>query len=164
MAFFLNGTLVTRCIGADQKGLWLPRSGRRPMVPLLPTEPRRNLRDRLFDIRLGQMEEATMKATSMVLLALSCIAALGCAAAREDQMAAANTSTANVAGQWSGYVQSSGTNVPVTLSLDQNGTNVTGNVTTGADANLSGPVKGTIQGERLRLSLPTDTFSDLKVG
>jgi hypothetical protein len=110
------------------------------------------------------MEEATMKATATVLLALSCIAAVGCAATREEQMAAANTSTANVAGLWSGYVQSSGTNVPVSLSLDQNGTNVTGNVTTGADSELSGPVKGTVQGERLKLSLPTATFSDLKVG
>src|SRR5262245_45079758 len=44
-----------------------------------------------------------MKATAIVLLALSCITALGCTAAREEQMAAANTSTANVAGQWSGF-------------------------------------------------------------
>ena len=106
-----------------------------------------------------------MKATAIVLLALSCFAALGCAAAREEQMAAANTSTANVAGQWSGYVLGSGgTSVPVSLSLNQNGTDVTGNVTTGTDANLSGPVKGTVQGERLRLSLSTETFSDLQVG
>ena len=106
-----------------------------------------------------------MKATATVLLVLSCIAALGCTAAKEEQMAAANTSTANVAGQWSGYVRSSGgTSVPVSLSLNQNGTNVTGNVTTGADANLSGPVKGTVQGDRLKLSLETGTFSDLQVG
>ena len=105
-----------------------------------------------------------MKATAMVLLALSCIAALGCAATRQEQMAATNTSTADVAGQWSGFVRSGGTSVPVTLSLNQDGTNVTGNVTTGADANLSGPVKGTVQGDRLKLSLSDATFSDLQVG
>ena len=105
-----------------------------------------------------------MKATAIVLLALSCIAALGCAATREERMATTNTSTANVAGQWSGFVRSGGTSVPVTLSLNQDGANVTGNVTTGSDANLSGPVKGTIQGDRLRLSLADAKFSDLQVG
>lgn len=117
-----------------------------------------------LDTRSGQMEEATMKATAIVLLALSCIAAVGCAATRQEQMGATNTSTADVAGQWSGFVRSGGTSVPVTLSLNQDGTNVTGNVTTGADANLSGPVKGTVQGDRLKLSLSDATFSDLQVG
>jgi len=117
-----------------------------------------------FDTRSGQMEEATMKATAIVLLALSCFAAVGCAATREDRMAATTTSTADVAGQWSGFVRSGGTSVPVTLSLNQDGTNVMGNVTTGSDANLSGPVKGTVQGDRLRLSLSDAKFSDLQVG
>ena len=105
-----------------------------------------------------------MKATAVVLLVLSCIAALGCAAAKEERMAATNTSTADVAGQWSGFVRSGGTSVPVTLTLNQNGNSVTGNVTTGSDANLSGPVKGTVQGDRLKLSLDSGTFSDLQVG
>ena len=52
-----------------------------------------------------------MKATAIVLLALSCIAALGCASGREEQMAATNMSAANVAGQWSGFVRSGGTTV-----------------------------------------------------
>src|SRR5262245_5090389 len=115
------------------------------------------------------MEGATMKATAMVFLALSCIAALGCTAAREEQMTAANTSTADVAGQWSGYVRGGGgTSVPVSLSLNQNGTNVTGNVTTGSEANLSGPVEGMLKVwvmcERLRRSLGTGIFSDLQLG
>ena len=105
-----------------------------------------------------------MKATAIVLLALSCIGAVGCAATREERMAATNTSTADVAGQWSGFVRSGGTSVPVTLSLNQARTNVTGNGTTGSDANLSGPVKGTVQGDRLRLSLSDAKFSDLQVG
>ena len=105
-----------------------------------------------------------MKATAIVLLALSCIAALGCTVAREEQTAAASTSTADIAGQWSGFVQSGGTSVPITLTLNQNGSNVTGNVITGSDANLSGPVKGAVQGNRLKLSLSDATFSDLQVG
>ena len=102
-----------------------------------------------------------MKATAIVLLALTCIAAVGCAATGEKPMAAASTSTADVAGQWSGFVRSGGTSVPVTLTLNQKGTDVTGNVTTGSDANLSGPVQGTIQGDRLKLLLQTGMFSDL---
>jgi hypothetical protein len=47
--------------------------------------------------------------------------------------------------------------------LDQNGANVTGNVTVAAHPELSGPVKGTMLGELLKLSLATETFSDLRV-
>ena len=105
-----------------------------------------------------------MKATTVVLLALFCVATLGCAATREEQRVAASAPTANVTGQWSGTLGSGGTELPVSLSLDQSGTDVTGNVTVAAHPELSGPVKGTVQGERLKLSLPTATFSDLKVG
>jgi hypothetical protein len=105
-----------------------------------------------------------MKATTVVLLALFCIATLGCAAAREEQRVAATAPTANVAGRWSGTVVSDGNvSLPVLLLLDQNGSNVTGNVTVAAHPELSGPVNGSMQGERLKLSLATETFSDLRV-
>jgi len=102
------------------------------------------------------------KKTSVVLLALLCIAALGCAAVKEEK-AMANAPTANVVGTWSGYAGQGASGVPVDLTLAQTGTNVTGNVTVAARPDLSGPVTGAIQGELLKLSLATATFSQLEV-
>jgi len=102
------------------------------------------------------------KKTSVVLLALLCIAALGCAAVKEEK-AMANAPTANVVGTWSGYAGQGAAGVPVDLTLAQTGTNVTGNVTVAARPDLSGPVTGAIQGELLKLSLATATFSQLEV-
>jgi hypothetical protein len=107
------------------------------------------------------MEETRMRATTVGLLALFCIAAVGCAAAREEQQAALNAPTANVAGSWTGNAGSGGVSVPVSLTLGQTGTDVTGNVTVAGRPDLSGPVKGAVQGEVLKLSLATTTFSQL---
>jgi hypothetical protein len=103
-----------------------------------------------------------MRATTIGLLALFCIAALGCAAAQE-QKAMASAPTANVAGSWSGSAGSGGISAPVSATLSQSGTNVTGNVTIAGRPDFSGPVMGTVQGELLTLSLATATFSQLQV-
>jgi hypothetical protein len=103
-----------------------------------------------------------MRATSIGLLALFCVAALGCGAA-EKQKAMASAPTANVAGSWSGSVGSGGPSAPVSATLNQSGTNVTGNVSIGGRPDFSGPVTGTVQGELLTLSLATATFSQLQV-
>jgi hypothetical protein len=104
-----------------------------------------------------------LRATTVGLLALFCVAAVGCAAAREEQQAALNAPTASVAGTWTGNAGSGGMSVPVSLTLTQSGTNATGNVTVAARPDLSGPVTGGIQGEVLKLSLATATFSQLIV-
>lgn len=104
-----------------------------------------------------------MRRTTRVLLALFCVTALGCAAAREEQRKALSAPTANVAGSWAGNAGSGGTTIPVTATLKQSGTNVTGNVSVAARPDLSGPVTGTITGEVLKLSLATATFSQLIV-
>jgi hypothetical protein len=109
------------------------------------------------------MEKTMMRAATVGLLALFCIAAVGCAAAREEQQAALNAPTANVVGTWTGVAGQAATSVPVTLTLNQNGTNATGNLTVAARPDLSGPVTGAIQGEVLKLSLATTTFSQLIV-
>jgi hypothetical protein len=109
------------------------------------------------------MEETMMRATTVGLLALFCVAAVGCAAAREEQQAALNAPTANVAGTWTGNAGSGGMSTPVTLTLTQSGTNAKGNITVAARPDLSGPVTGGIQGEVLKLSLATATFSQLIV-
>src|SRR5262245_61097605 len=75
----------------------------------------------------------------------------------------ATAPTANVVGTWSAYAGQGGAGVPVNLTLAQTGTNVTGNVTVAACPDLSGPVTGAIQGELLKLSLATATFSQLEV-
>ena len=103
-----------------------------------------------------------IRATTVGLLALFCVATLGCAAAKEEK-AMLNAPTANVVGNWSGYAGQGAAGVPVSLTLAQTGTDVTGNLTVAARPDLSGPVKGAIQGEILKLSLATATFSQLEV-
>jgi hypothetical protein len=104
-----------------------------------------------------------MKATTAMLLALFCIAALGCAAAREEQQRELSAPTANAAGTWSGTAGTGGTSIPVTLTLNQNGTNVSGNLSVAGRPDLSGPVTGTVQGEIVKLSLATTTFAQMRV-
>jgi hypothetical protein len=98
-----------------------------------------------------------------VLLALFCIAAIGCAAAREEEKRAASAPTANVAGQWSGQAGTAGTFVPISLSLSQNGTKVTGNASIAGRPDLSGPVTGDVQGELLNLQTATAKAATLRV-
>ena len=102
-----------------------------------------------------------MKATTIVLL-MFCIAALGCAAVKEEK-AMASAPTANVAGTWSGYAGSGGASAPVTLSLNQNGTNATGTLDVGGRPDFSGPVTGIVTGELLKLSVATATFGEVQV-
>jgi hypothetical protein len=103
-----------------------------------------------------------IRATRVCLLALFCIAVVGCAAAREEQQAAMNAPTANVAGTWSGNAGQAGTSLPVTMTLAQTGTNVTGNISVAGRPDVSGPVKGTITGELVNLSTATTTFAQLR--
>src|SRR5262249_62233340 len=84
------------------------------------------------------------------------------AAARQGS-GRATAPTAHVVGPWSGAAGQGGAGVPVNPTLGQAGTNVTGNVTVAARPDLSGPVTGAIQGELLKLSLATATFSQLEV-
>lgn len=103
------------------------------------------------------------KATPCVLLALFCIAAVGCAAAMEEQKRELSAPTANAAGTWTGTAGTGGTSIPVTLTLNQSGTNVTGNLSVAGRPDLSGPVKGTVEGEIVKLSLATTTFAQMRV-
>jgi hypothetical protein len=102
-----------------------------------------------------------IRVTRLCLLALFCIAVLGCAAAREEQKAAMNAPTANVAGTWIGNAGQT-ESIPVTLTLAQNGTTLTGNVMVAGRPDFSGPVKGTVTGELVNLSTATTTFAQLR--
>jgi hypothetical protein len=104
-----------------------------------------------------------MKTIAIALLIVLAAGAAGCGAAREAQQAAASAPTANVAGTWSGSAGTGGVFVPVTMTLTQTGTTVGGNMNIGGRPDLSGPVKGTVQGELLNLSLPTVTLGQMMV-
>jgi hypothetical protein len=107
-------------------------------------------------------EEHRMKAPMIVLsVLLSCVVA-GCGSARQAQTEMANAPTANVAGTWTGFAGTGGVSVPVTLTLAQTDTAVTGNINVGGRPDFSGPVKGSVQGELLRLALPTTTLGQLR--
>jgi carbohydrate-selective porin OprB len=110
----------------------------------------------------GQMGGTVIRATMVGLLALLCLATLGCAAAREEP-SAANAPTANVVGTWTGWAGTGMRSAPVTLTMQQNGTAVTGNLSVGGRPDLSGEVTGSLRGNLLKLSLPTTTLGELQV-
>ena len=99
----------------------------------------------------------------VVLLALLSVVTAGCGAARQAEMAAANAPTADVAGVWTGSAGTGGMSVPVTMTLNQNGSSVAGNISVGGRPDLSGGVKGSVQGELLELALERVTLGELMV-
>ena len=104
-----------------------------------------------------------MKTLAIGLLALLTVASAGCGKAREAQLSAENAPTANVAGTWSGSAGTGGVFSPVTLVLAQNGTDLSGNITVGGRQDLNGPVKGTVKGETVNLSLVTVKLGQMLV-
>jgi hypothetical protein len=100
---------------------------------------------------------------TVVFLALCGALAAGCGAAQRAQVAAANAPMANVSGVWTGSARTGGTFMPVTMTLTQNGTIVTGDMSVGGRSELTGGVKGSVQGELLTLSLERLTLGDLTV-
>ena len=104
-----------------------------------------------------------MKTLGIGLLALLTVVSAGCGKAREAQMAAENAPTANVAGTWTGSAGTGGVFAPVSLTLAQNGTDLSGNITVGGRSDLNGAVKGTVKGETVNLTLPTVKLGQLLV-
>jgi len=100
---------------------------------------------------------------SFGLLALCGALAAGCGAAERAQTAVASVPTANVGGVWTGSAGVGGRVMPVTMTLTQNGTTVTGDMSVGGRSELTGGVKGSIQGELLILSLERVTLGELTV-
>jgi hypothetical protein len=94
-----------------------------------------------------------MKTTVIGLLIVFSFIASGCGAALEAQQAAANAPTANVAGTWTGSSTTGGAFYPVSMTLSQTGTDLTGSVSFGGRPDISGPAKGSVQGELVSLSL-----------
>jgi len=93
-----------------------------------------------------------MRTNAILPFALLAVVLTGCAA-WEARQAALNAPNADVAGTWAGKTTGDGKFLPITLTLDQTGTDATGVMNIGGRPDLTGRVKGTIKGELLTLSL-----------
>lgn len=93
-----------------------------------------------------------MKAATILLVALLAVELTG-GGAWEARRAALNAPSADVAGTWTGKTTGDGNFYPITLTLDQTGTDITGSIRITGRPDLSGRVQGTVQGEVLKLSL-----------
>jgi hypothetical protein len=98
---------------------------------------------------------------TFLFLAL-CGVLAGCGTAQQAQRAA-NAPTANVSGVWTGSARTGETFMPVTMTLTQSGTTVTGDMSVGGRSELTGGVQGSVQGELLTLSLERVTLGELTV-
>ncbi len=98
-----------------------------------------------------------MRTNAIVSLTLLAVVLTGCSAAWEARQAALDAPNADVAGTWTGKTTGDGKFLPITLTLDQTSTDVTGVMNIGGRPDLSGRIKGTIKGELLTLSLTSPT-------
>jgi hypothetical protein len=85
-----------------------------------------------------------MKAATILLIALLAVELTGCGA-WEARRAALNAPSADVAGTWTGKTTGDGNFYPITLTLDQTGTDVTGSIRITGRPDLSGRVHGTVR-------------------
>jgi len=92
-----------------------------------------------------------MKTAAIVLLMLLGAVLTGCGSVREARQAALNAPTADVRGTWTGTSTGEEKPYPITLTLDQTGTDVTGTMRIAGRPELSSRVTGTIRGEILSL-------------
>ena len=95
-----------------------------------------------------------MRVTAILCLALLGVASAGCSA-WEAKRAALNAPTGDVGGTWTGATTGEEKPYPITLTLEQTGTTVTGVMRVGGRPDLSGRVSGSVRGEVLNLSLTT---------
>ena len=95
-----------------------------------------------------------MKATLILLLSLLAVVSTGCTS-WEARRAALNAPTADINGVWTGTTTGEDKPYPITLTLEQKGTDVNGVIRIAGRPDLSGRVRGTVRGEVLDLSLST---------
>jgi hypothetical protein len=98
----------------------------------------------------------------LVLLGLFCIVALGCATTTEEKTLTSGP-PADVAGTWTGYAGTGTSTASVRLTLDQKGTDLTGDISIGSFRHMSGSVTGTVTGASVKLSATTTTFEEWQV-
>jgi hypothetical protein len=104
-----------------------------------------------------------MRRAIVVAMVLCGALTAGCGTAPWAPMRSPNAPAINVTGVWTGRAATRGALVPVTMTLTQNGTTVTGDMSVGGWSELTGGVTGSIDGELLTLSLERLTLGELTV-
>jgi len=88
------------------------------------------------------------------MLVSSMLAAAGCASSMETPSTLDMSGpTAQAAGSWSGYAGVGAVSTSVSLTLEQSGNNVAGNIDVAGRPDMTGDVVGTVQGNGLQLRL-----------
>lgn len=100
-----------------------------------------------------------------IVLAMVLCGALtaGCGTAQRAPSWSPSAPTVNVTGVWTGRAASRGALIPVTMTLTQTGTMVTGDMSVGGWSEFTGGVRGSVDGELLSLSLERLTLGELTV-
>jgi len=104
-----------------------------------------------------------MRRAIVVLMVLCGVVTAGCGTAPWAPMKPPSAPPVNVTGVWTGRAASRGALIPVTMTLTQNGTTVTGDMSVGGWSGLTGGVTGSVDGELLTLSLERQTLGELTV-
>ena len=103
-----------------------------------------------------------MKTLSWVVIGLILVFGAGCASSSSSPSAATTGPPANVAGSWNGGFYGPADN-SVSMQLQQQGSAVTGNISVGGRADLSGGIKGTVRGNMLDYSLANGGQGSMQV-
>jgi len=101
-----------------------------------------------------------MKRTLVTLTAMIIVGALAasCASSKKTASTAPSTTSASpttpdLTGNWSGRAGTPGREAPVMLRLVQTGTALDGDMYMGGRGDLTGPIKGTVEGNTVRFAL-----------
>src|SRR5262245_43480059 len=103
--------------------------------------------------------EVAMNRNFTILVGLAIIGAVvaGCGSAKKTATSTTaptpGAAMADLTGTWSGQGAIQGQEAPVALRLVQNGSALDGDVYVSGHADLSGPIKGTVEGNTVRLAL-----------
>jgi hypothetical protein len=104
-----------------------------------------------------------MRRAIVVAMVLCGALTAGCGSAQWAQRWSTAAPAINVTGVWTGRAASRGALIPVTMTLTQSGTSVTGDMSVGGWSELTGGVTGSVEGELLTLSLERLTLGELTV-
>jgi hypothetical protein len=95
--------------------------------------------------------------TILIGVAIVGVLVAGCGSAKKTAASTPPTSPgtamADLTGTWSGQGAIQGREAPVALRLVQNGSALDGDMYVSGRADLSGPIKGTVEGNTVRLAL-----------